>query len=255
MNTKSEYNHIGVFSGTALKIFACIFMVFDHVGLTFFPSEDIFRIIGRLAFPLFAFFIAEGNRYSKHKLRRFFVIFGFGIAFLVFYYIYGGQFYGNIFLTFSIAILLNFLLDFCKKMIFEAFKIHKLILSIALITAVLCFLHFLYSRFHFEYRFSGMLLPVIVNLTDFRNIKSPESVKKLDCHLSRMLCFLLGLIYLSIDGNLGNIQFYCLLALPLVLLYNGKPGTKKLKYLFYVFYPLHLVVIEGLSILLAVLKV
>ena len=95
-----------------------------------------------------------------------------------------------------------------------------------------------------------MILPIIINLTDFKNVKVPEAVKKIDCHFARMLCFLAGLLYLSFDGNLGIIQFYCLLAFPLVLFYNGKPGTRKLKYLFYIFYPAHLVVIEGLAIIL-----
>ena len=65
---------------------------------------------------------------------------------------------------------------------------------------------------------------------------------------------LIGLIYLSFDGNLGAIQFYCLLSFPLISLYNGKSGTKKLKYAFYIFYPLHIIVIEGVSILMKMLQ-
>lgn len=40
-------------------------MIIDHIGLFFFPEMVIFRIIGRLAFPLFAFGIAFG--YTKTK--------------------------------------------------------------------------------------------------------------------------------------------------------------------------------------------
>lgn len=43
-----------------LKIIAFLTMTIDHVGLVFFPQYFIFRIIGRLAFPLFAFGIAQG---------------------------------------------------------------------------------------------------------------------------------------------------------------------------------------------------
>lgn len=253
MLQKNDYNPIGLFSGTVLKIIACVFMVIDHVGLTFFPDEDIFRILGRLSFPLFAFLIAEGNRYSKHKLRRFFLIFGIGISFFIFYYFFAGEIYGNIFLTFSVSILLNFLLDFSKKLIFENFKVYKLLLAIAIMTSALCLIYILYDNMYFEYKFSGMLLPIIINLTDFKNIKATETVKKFDCHLSRTLCFLAGLFYLSLDGNLGSIQFYCLLSVPFILFYNGKSGTKKLKYLFYIFYPLHLVLIEGLAIVISLI--
>ena len=55
-------------SGNALKIIAAISMVIDHVGLMFFPTLKILRIIGRLAYPIFAFMIAEGCYYTKNKV-------------------------------------------------------------------------------------------------------------------------------------------------------------------------------------------
>ncbi|HOZ53314.1 MAG TPA: TraX family protein, partial [bacterium] len=48
------------------RIIALITMVIDHVGLVFFPDYLIFRVIGRLAFPLFAFGIAQGYLYTKN---------------------------------------------------------------------------------------------------------------------------------------------------------------------------------------------
>jgi hypothetical protein len=44
-------------------------------------------------------------------------------------------------------------------------------------------------------------------------------------------------------GLTTNIQSYCLFALIPLALYNGAPGVKGMKYGFYIFYPLHLVVI------------
>ena len=52
-----------------LKIIACFIMVIDHVGVHFFPEKIIFRIIGRLAFPLFAFFISEGFFHTRSVSR------------------------------------------------------------------------------------------------------------------------------------------------------------------------------------------
>ena len=40
-----------------------------HIGLIIFPHVMILRIIGRIAFPIFAFFIAEGCKHTKNKLR------------------------------------------------------------------------------------------------------------------------------------------------------------------------------------------
>lgn len=56
-----------------LKIIAIISMLIDHVGYTFFPQYILFRIIGRLAFPIFAYQIAQGYvctmDKSKYRIR------------------------------------------------------------------------------------------------------------------------------------------------------------------------------------------
>ena len=74
---------IGIFSGSTMKIIACIIMLIDHAGLILFPSYGIFRVIGRIGFPLFAYFIAEGSHYTKRKLKRFIIILSMGIAYLL----------------------------------------------------------------------------------------------------------------------------------------------------------------------------
>ena len=51
-------------------------------------------------------------------------------------------------------------------------------------------------------------------------------------------------------ADLGGTQWYSLLALPLLLLYSGKRGKANLKYFFYIFYPVHLVVLQGIDMLL-----
>ena len=53
-------------STTALKIIACISMLVDHVGLVFFPGQLIFRLVGRLAFPLFCYCMTVGMVYTKN---------------------------------------------------------------------------------------------------------------------------------------------------------------------------------------------
>ena len=56
----------GIFSNNVLKIIACITMLLDHMGFILFPEYPIFRIIGRIAFPIFAFLLAEGCYYTKN---------------------------------------------------------------------------------------------------------------------------------------------------------------------------------------------
>ena len=48
-----------------LKIIAIVSMLVDHIGLVFFPEVMMFRIIGRISFPIFAYVLAEGIYYTK----------------------------------------------------------------------------------------------------------------------------------------------------------------------------------------------
>ena len=54
-----------------IQMIAALTMLIDHIGMVFFPSAIGFRAIGRLSFPLFAFGIAEGVRYT-HRFWRYF---------------------------------------------------------------------------------------------------------------------------------------------------------------------------------------
>jgi hypothetical protein len=60
-----------------IKMLAAIFMVFDHIGVVFFPKNQLFRLIGRLSFPLFAWLLTRGERYTRsfgqYLLRLFFL--------------------------------------------------------------------------------------------------------------------------------------------------------------------------------------
>src|SRR5207244_4281126 len=49
-----------------IKILAIICMIIDHVGLFFFPEYTLFRIVGRIAFPLFAWLIANGAHFTRN---------------------------------------------------------------------------------------------------------------------------------------------------------------------------------------------
>ena len=53
-------------NGNALKIIGAVSMFIDHVGVLFFPRVLFLRIIGRLAFPIFAYLIAEGCRHTNN---------------------------------------------------------------------------------------------------------------------------------------------------------------------------------------------
>ena len=60
---------------------------------------------------------------------------------------------------------------------------------------------------------------------------------------------LTGLIFLCWD--IGGLQWYSLLAVLPLLCYTGTVGKRKMKYFFYIFYPLHLAALQGLAWLLS----
>jgi len=62
----------GFFSSAALRLLACITMLMDHVGYLYYytlPIAPSLRVVGRLSFPIFAFLIAEGYRHTKNVGR------------------------------------------------------------------------------------------------------------------------------------------------------------------------------------------
>ena len=61
-------------SNNTLKIIAALAMLADHVGYLLFPDVTVLRIIGRLAFPIFAFTIAEGCKYTRKAEDEIFLL-------------------------------------------------------------------------------------------------------------------------------------------------------------------------------------
>ena len=59
----------GVMDQFQFKLFAALLMVIDHVGYVFFPGEPIWRILGRLSFPLFAWLLVKGERHTRNIVR------------------------------------------------------------------------------------------------------------------------------------------------------------------------------------------
>ena len=96
-------NKLRFLNSNALKFLAGFFMVIDHIGFLFFPTQELWRIIGRLSMPLFAFALAEGCRYTRNKTKHFILLFSLAVICQTVYYIFDGSLYMNILVTFSLA--------------------------------------------------------------------------------------------------------------------------------------------------------
>ena len=244
MNIKS----IQCLSGNALKIIACVIMLIDHIGHILLPGVQFLRIIGRLALPIFAFFIAEGCKYTKNKPKYLLNMSIFGIAMMLVQYLVTGVVLGNIMVCFALSILIIYTLQELKKSFFSKNANNLVQIGwLVLLLIVIAFVLFSCQFLRVDYGFFGVMVPVLVSLVDFKGLNVGK-LQKLDNLYVRLFLLLLSLLALSI--NLGGIQYYCLLALPLLLLYNGERGKWNIKYYFYIFYPAHICLLWGIAFVL-----
>lgn len=239
-------------SSFVLKLIAAVTMFIDHAGLLLFPQWEIMRIIGRLAFPIYAFCIAEGFRYTKNRKLYFLRVFILGLMCQIVYTVVDRQLYLGILISFSISILLMVCLDSFK----QAMRGNSSVIGQGLakllrvenipntneriITGCICAASILAAlllcmTIDVDYGFFGILLPVFTSVFEDR----PR----------RLVMFTATLLALSLDLTSGGFiyQFWCLLAVPLIAVYNGKPGKYRMKYFFYIFYPAHLVFLYALD--------
>ena len=237
-------NEKGIFSTTTLKLIACFLMVIDHVGMYLFPGYKIFRIVGRLSYPIFAFFIAEGCKYTKNKVKHLMLIMLLGIGMLLFNYYIFNNWTGCIFLTFTFSIIYIYIFDLIKDI--GLTKVLK-------ITIYLCILmpgYIIFKIINIDYGFIGMLIPVGIYIINYLSFAKKQILNLNTELLMKLGVLIIGLILISLNNPLGYIQFFSLLAIIPLLFYNGKPGIKHLKYFFYFFYPVHIVIIYMLYLII-----
>ncbi len=224
----------GLLNNNQLKIIAIISMLIDHIGVELLPQYEILRIIGRVSFPIFAYMIAEGCHYTRNRAKYFFMVFGLGVICQSVYLIAMGSWYQNVLMTFALSILIIYALDSYRD---KCSVPTAGLLVLAVLTAVfLCLVlpEYTDSDFHINYGVFGVLMPVMIYVAPDKWAKLAAAAAVIVAHA------------FSLGGN----QWFALIALPLLALYNGKRGKLNLKYLFYIFYPTHLVIIYGISLLM-----
>lgn len=52
-----------------LQWIAMLTMLIDHIGIVWFADEMIYRMIGRMAFPIYAYYIVQGMSYTANRKR------------------------------------------------------------------------------------------------------------------------------------------------------------------------------------------
>ena len=220
-------------TGNQLKLIALITMTIDHVGMMLFPREKILRVIGRIAFPIFAYMIAEGCQYTSNRKKYLLSMVSLAAIYQVVYFFAMGSLYMSVLVTFSLSIGLIYLLDrFDPQERGSQLGFFLGLCGVFFLTRVLPDL-IPRTDYGIDYGLWGILLPVLVHFGKDRKEKLRN--------------FAVGQVLLALGS--GPLQWFSLATVPLMALYNGKRGKRKMKYLFYIYYPAHLVVIYLLSLL------
>lgn len=102
-----------------LKLIALLTMLIDHVGYMFFPEQVLFKTIGRIAFPIFAYQISIGFQKTSSRKRYALRLFLFACLSQIPYSWFNLELYFywkplNIMFTFLIALGVLQTLEICK---------------------------------------------------------------------------------------------------------------------------------------------
>ena len=222
-----------------LKFIAIITMTIDHIGVVFgTPFYNLLRAVGRLSFPIFAFLLTEGYVHTKSFSKYFLRLLVLALISEVIYdYVFFGSFIyrgaNNIFFTLALGLLTLFLLDKSKGLIKRYFKDKVDLVIILPITYLLIvvIMGLIGEFLNFSYGMLGILV-----ISFFYLFKKNFPLTVLSVSLSTLI---LG----------DTMQYFSLLSLILIYFYNKKLGMKY-KLFFYLYYPLHILVLGFIKMLM-----
>lgn len=233
-------------SSNILKIIAIISMTIDHIAWAVFPGFStnvaaiIMHVLGRIACPIFCYFMVQGYIHTRNFKKYFLRILIFALISHVPYVLTSFNYvdalslipgyYGifnqtSVLWGFACGLLLIKVNDSQLK------NVYKVLLSILICAA----------SFPADW---SCVAPLII----FFMWQNKDDFKKQMLSMFFMIVTYFVVYFFAIDKVYAILQFGIVLAMPLLWTYNGLRGgnekvNKFMKWFFYVYYPLHLIVI------------
>ena len=229
-------------SAFVLKILACITMFIDHVSYII-PGETYYlNYIGRLAFPIFAFQISEGYIHTRNLKKYMFRLFIFAlisqIPFMLFHTLINEDFLVvNVIFTLLFGLISILVFDKCNKFL-------------GLLATIL--LGIIAQALKFDYGFYGVSIVFLFYL--FKEFKIISAISYLVATTIYFTSMILAYGKYGTEILLKAFDWYLpfaictMCAIIPIVLYNNKKGPNT-KYLIYLFYPLHLILIYAYTII------
>ena len=233
---------IKIINSNMLKIFAMICMLLDHLWATIVPGNQWMNMVGRLAFPIFAFLVVEGyvhtSDYKKYLKRL--LIFGL-ISEIPFNLIMTGSpifpFHQNVMFTLLLGLLCIHTLEKYKQNRNWKTRVMTVVkIALFLLIGTIGFV---------DYGMTGILTIIVFYL--FRNFRFAWIGQLVSLIFLFVIWFKGQSIILPLFGTeyFFPIQGFGVLALLPIWFYNGERGkkSKALQYGFYAFYPVHMLLL------------
>lgn len=236
MKNKPEFTSFG------LHLLAMALMLCDHICLALMPDRVCMTCVGRLAFPIFAFLVAEGfvRTRSRARYARRLLIFAI-VSEVPFDLLAAGRpvypFHQNVLWTFLIALGCMRLLEWAKA---DPRPAARFVVSAgAVLGGFLAGTAFMVDYF-------GPGVWTVLAFYSFRGDGWRQRLGQLLCLLPLNGWLLAGQTVLP-GGLALPIQAFAVLALPFIWLYRGRQGShgRAVRWLFYGFYPAHLLVLAA----------
>ena len=217
------------FSGAQLKYLAFISMLIDHVnnaivtpmldggGFLLYLS-NIFSILGRIAFPIFIFFIVEGFFKTSNRKKYLITLLIFGVISEVPFDMFTSKTFfdphwNNMMFTLALCLITIWIIDSIKN------KLDNKVLWDVISIIIVILFGFLAMQLSLDYDYHAIVVAYLFYIFYDKPILGA------------------GLGYLSIIKEL-----YSFLGFGMTLTYNGERG-RQYKWLNYFFYPVHILIL------------
>lgn len=222
-----------------IKYIAIAAMLIDHIAAFFLTPEKhpeliaifiIMRAVGRIAGPVMFFFLTEGYSHTSSKLKYGLRLFCFGIISQIPYSLVR---YGKV-LTESLNVIITLFMSFLMLAATDRIKNQ-------IIKGLTVFIFILLTAFSDW----GIIGPLIVWLF---YISRDDRKSQIKAYMVIVGIYLASAITFVIQDSQrwyeGICQIGLVLVIPLLSTYNGASGKKTVvnKWIFYIFYPFHLLV-------------
>ena len=214
---------------TTLKLIAIISMLIDHIGAVLFPQVEVLRWFGRLAFPIFIYQLVEGFEKTSN-LKKYF---------------------GRLFL-FAIISEIPFDLCFFWKLFYFEYQNVYFELCLCLLTLTLMYkTKYNSTLWKFSVLFVMSLVAILIR-SDYQAFGILLTVL-FYVHKNNVAIQGIGMTAISLMFT-NTTELFGLLSLPILELFNvkrlpSKRFPKLLQFVFYAFYPLHIILLYFIKIL------